>query len=574
MEFPLDGFEQHIDEKILSRGLKYYEDGAVEEPDEPEQGLFEAIVHGSEYYNVGVRVEDDAVTEHYCDCPYDGGPVCKHVVALIFHLQQGHLDLPVRAKRAESGMDPKGATSKKPTVAQQVDNALATVPHGELIAFVRDRCLEDAAFRRQFLVACMPGSIDQDHKDYLKQLRSELHATADRGGFIAWDDADAAGLVLDNLTEQARELHRKGHSTRALPMITAVIEAGAEAMQAADDSGGSLGGAIGEAMELLANIAADDHDEAFRRHLLSEVNRLLADREVRDVDFNEDLLPIAAELVRGEEEAAPLMVRLERMANDEYGGSGARNALLDLTRQFEGDEAAKALEERFLVFTDVRERAIREAIEAKDWRRAKQLAEEGSKVMRNGRPATYDHYWTHHLLEIAQRANDGAEVLRLARMLLLEDPRDGMKHYKLLQQTVPAREWPAYLVELIAALRTRWGAGNRLLANICAAEERWNEVMAVVREEDRAASIYNSVLDQYEKELVKQFPREVATMLAHRAEAHASMVNPKRQNYVDAVKLLRRVIKAGDRQLADALVADWRVRLARRSGLMEELGNL
>ncbi|MBS1938878.1 MAG: SWIM zinc finger family protein [Bacteroidetes bacterium] len=567
MEIPLDRFEQEIDERILERGLKYFERGAVEEPEELEPGLYEAVVQGSEDYTVSVRLKGNAVTGHACDCPYEG-PVCKHVVALLFELQQGEMQLPKRGKGSKA--------AKKPTVAEQVDRALSGLPHKELTAFVRDRCLADAVFRKQFLVACAPQAITGDRKDHLKSLRAGLRAVAGRGGFFGWNETFAAAAVLHDMVDQARTLIKKGHPQGALPMISAAIEAGAEAMEHADDSNGDIGGGIEAAMDLLDELAQAEHEEPFRKELLAETVRLLADERVNDCDWNGHLQPAAAALARTEAEAAPLMATLKRSADVEYGGATARTALLQLTRRFQGAEAATTLEERFLVHSEVRQAAIERAIKAKDWKRARQLAEDGRLVRINGRTVTHEHYWTPHLLRIAQLTKDTPEVIRLARTLMLDGTGDGMEHYKLLRKHVAVAEWPAYLEQLLNDLRKAKGNNRALLADICAAEERWNEVMDIAREEgrDRNLFYYHSVLDQYETELAKHFKDEVTTTLAERAEAYASKTNPKHHDYVDATKLLRRVRKLGGQDLVAALSADWRERLKRRKGLMEELGKL
>jgi uncharacterized Zn finger protein len=88
MNIPLDQFEQIIDETILKRGLNYFRQGLVEEPEEIAHGSFEAIVQGSEPYRVTVTVLDRNVTDYSCTCPYDMGPVCKHVAALLFALHE------------------------------------------------------------------------------------------------------------------------------------------------------------------------------------------------------------------------------------------------------------------------------------------------------------------------------------------------------------------------------------------------------------------------------------------------------------------------------------------------------
>ena len=569
MNIPLGDLERIIDKRIVERGMKYYEDGAVDDLEELETGQYEAMVQGSDDYTVNVRVKDAKVVEHDCDCPYDG-PVCKHVVAVLLHLRNDVFPLADEVGHAPTKKG-KGPV-RKPTVAEQVDAALATVLRTELMAFVRERCLENAAFRKQFLVACAPQSMAMDRTDHLKELRGELRGIAGRDRFIDYHDATAAGNVLHDMLDQARKLVAKGLAANALPMITAVILAGSEAIQDADDSNGAIGGGIESGMLLLAQLARGKHDETFRKRLLAETEHLLDDKTVMNCNWNGNLEPIAAMLVHTEEEAAPLMAALTRNATTEYGGSSSREALLDLTRRFKGLDAVAKLEEGYLRFTDVREKAIKEAMARKDWSRARQLAEDGKKVKRNGQPATHEHYWTPHLLHIAQVTKDRSETIRLARTLLIDSHQSSMEHFKLLRKEVAKSEWSAFVEQLLVDMRAgKRGLDRHLIADICAAEQRWDEVMAEARKEGDLPTVFQSVLDQYEQELGRRYPQEVSTTLAERAEGFASKTGPKAEDYVQAVELLRRIKKLGDHQLVQALTADWRVRLARRKGLMEQL---
>lgn len=569
MPLSLSAFEHELDAKILDRGLKYFQRGHVDEPEELEPGLYEAIVQGSDTYTVQVRIRGDRVTEHRCDCPYDLGDVCKHVAAVLFKLQEGALDPKVKAPAGKTSRKNNAPTTGKPTEAQQVDRALAAVPHEELAAYVRACCMDDAGFRQRFLSHCAPEAITQDHHDYLKQVRQGLRAVAGRGGFIGWNESFAAGAVLNDLVEKARALFSKGHPAKALPMLTAVIKGGAEAMEYADDSNGDLGGGITSAMELLHEIAGAQHDDPFRLKLLGEVQRLLADKQVSECDWNHLLLPAAAKLIRTEAEAAPAMATLKQKANEEYGGSTARGALIELTRRLNGDAAAAKLRDGFLRFTDVREKAIEAAIKAKDLERARQLAQDGARI----KDKTHDHYWTPHLLRIAQLTQDEQEVVRLARLLLLESHRSGMEEYTLLRRHVPSAHWPAYIDQLLRDLRAKWkGVSTNLVASICAAEGRWSELLSLVKQEHWHPHSHYSLLSEHEPALGKHFPQEVATILAERAEALVSRTGAKSEDYDTAVRMLRRVRKLGEHHLADSLVADWRVRLKRRPRLMQALG--
>ncbi len=92
MKILLSEFEHQIDEKILKRGLDYFKKGHVTSVNKLGDGDYEIIVEGTETYTVRLSIKGDVVTEYVCDCPYDMGPVCKHVVAALFYLQRNSFD--------------------------------------------------------------------------------------------------------------------------------------------------------------------------------------------------------------------------------------------------------------------------------------------------------------------------------------------------------------------------------------------------------------------------------------------------------------------------------------------------
>ena len=98
MEIPLHQFEQIISETILKRGLSYFKNGYVSDFAEISNGEYEATVSGTEEYTVRLKIKNDVIVEHFCDCPYDMGPVCKHIVASIFYLKQDELNLDQQSK--------------------------------------------------------------------------------------------------------------------------------------------------------------------------------------------------------------------------------------------------------------------------------------------------------------------------------------------------------------------------------------------------------------------------------------------------------------------------------------------
>lgn len=89
MKFP--AFELNIDRKILDRGFDYYENDSVDEVENLGNGEFQAIVQGSEEYEVFIKIENGKVTEHSCDCPYDWGDICKHEVAVLYYIRDSEI---------------------------------------------------------------------------------------------------------------------------------------------------------------------------------------------------------------------------------------------------------------------------------------------------------------------------------------------------------------------------------------------------------------------------------------------------------------------------------------------------
>lgn len=83
----LDNFESSVPFKILMRGIDYYESGSVTELAETSPGEWEATVEGTEEYNIEISMDGTEVESWYCDCPYDGGSICKHVVATLMAIR-------------------------------------------------------------------------------------------------------------------------------------------------------------------------------------------------------------------------------------------------------------------------------------------------------------------------------------------------------------------------------------------------------------------------------------------------------------------------------------------------------
>jgi hypothetical protein len=90
----LSQWEELFPPHILARGKSYYADGRVERL-QRQGGSIQALVRGSEPYQVELALERGQIADWYCSCPYaeDGTP-CKHLAAVFCALEHGAAEEP------------------------------------------------------------------------------------------------------------------------------------------------------------------------------------------------------------------------------------------------------------------------------------------------------------------------------------------------------------------------------------------------------------------------------------------------------------------------------------------------
>lgn len=170
MHIPIDCFERYVDEIIIKRALSYYENGNVIDVEEKRPEEFEAIVEGTEDYTVQLKLEDGKITEYDCDCPYDMGPVCKHVVAVIMYLQENDPDVNPGANNAEESISP--LTGIHETNKDRVNEILEKVHPEELKQFIRKTTAENSNFKNLFLSSFEQAN-SQKSKEFYKQVQEK-----------------------------------------------------------------------------------------------------------------------------------------------------------------------------------------------------------------------------------------------------------------------------------------------------------------------------------------------------------------------------------------------------------------
>lgn len=566
MQIPLTQFEQYIDETILKRGLQYFKKGLVHEPEEISPGEYEAIVEGTEDYTVQLTLKNGIITEHVCDCPYDFGPVCKHVASVFFYLQQDELELNKKTTRTKTSQSAKPA--KRKTVGQQVDELLEKATHDELKQFVREKASANAPFRNLFLSSFAQHNSNESKELYEKQVKSILKTASDRHGFIDWSASRIVGNAVDNLLESAQKQINNRNYKSAVFICTAVMEKMTEALQYSDDSNGDIGGSVDAAYEMLYAIAQEQISEEIRK-LIIEYCFTSFDKQIYSGwDWHIGVLRLAAFLLKTEEEKEHIFKQIDKAQRSDYEKEAAQSIKYDILLKTKGENAAEEYLEQNITNSNLRREAIQKALIKKNYDKAIFLAKDGVNYDLKDKPGLAKE-WYDWLLKIAQAQNDSERIIEYARMLFIDNFRNEQDYYQIMKQYVKPDKWNAFVEAVIQDITTkkRW-LDTGLIASILIKEEWWGRLLELVKKSPNLNTI-----DHYEKYLSKHYANEIVELFATGVLKY--MKNSMgRDHYQNACRYIRKIIKLGARDKANEIVSYLRTEYPKRKALMEELNKV
>jgi len=563
MQIPLNQFEQFIDETILKRGLQYFKNGHVHEPEEISPGEYEAIVEGSEDYTVQLTLKNGTITEYVCDCPYDMGPVCKHVAAVIFYLQQDELELNKKTKRAKTGET--SIPTKRKTVAQQVDELLEKATHDELKQFIKEKAAQNPPFRNLFLSSFAQHNSDESKELYVKQVKSILKTASDRHGFIDWSASRIVGIAIANLLESAQKQITNRNYKSAVFICTAVMEQMTEALQYSDDSNGDIGGSVDAAYEMLYAIAQEQLSEEIRKIIIEYCFTSFDKQIYSGWDWHIGVLRLVALLLKTEDETERIFKQIDKAQRSDYERDEAQSIKYDILLKTKGENAAEKYLEQNITNSNLRREAIQKALKKKNFDKAISLAKDGVNCDLKDKPGLAKE-WYDWLLKIAQAQNDTEKIIEYARMLFIDNFRNEQDYYQILKQHVKYENWKAFIEAVIQDITTkkRW-LDSSLIASILIKEEWWDRLLELVKKTPDLNTI-----DHYEKHLSKHYANEIVELYANGILKYMKN-SMKRDHYQNACRYIRKIIKLGARDKANEIISYLRTEYPKRKALLEEL---
>lgn len=572
MKITLTTFESLIGPLIVSRGKEYLLNGAVRGLKKLKEGEWVASVHGTDIYKVRISLKGKDVNAHSCSCPYDGGPVCKHVVAVLFAIREGSgksLNIP-NNQNLNSG---KVLKSTDETFEQMVSN----MPRRDINAIIIDYAGQEPGIVDYISARRTIKAPFSAKEEYRLIIRNAIETVRDRDGYVGYWQSSRAVNGAEMALDKAREFLEMKQPARSLPIFQCVLEEMVPFLQEADDSNGSIGDVIGCAFEGLYECAQQTEDADFRNELFDYLLKECGHTRYEGwSDWRWELLTIAGKAVQTLQEREKLFNRIDDIeTNYSYKGDWSRYDYerasvikLSVIERLGSKGDAELFLNQHLDCTPLRERAIESALKCKNYASAKKLALDGlSQDKKRGLPGLISK-WEQYLLDISEAQKDIAEIKKYALNLFLD--KNDFTFYERYKKCYTNTEWREEVQNIIGSIiRSKDGRNYALLLpQIYIREKRWPDLMAYVQKDGGPGA-----LEEYTKYLLPHFPDELANVYE---KVIVENLAPRmgRGNYQYLCRFLRRFQKLCNQDRTKQLVAKLSEKYRNRPAMIEELSRI
>ncbi|MDD3194279.1 MAG: hypothetical protein PHU68_00560 [Paludibacter sp.] len=568
MRFPLNEFESYIEEPILKRGLQYFRAGKVCDCQEVAPGLYQGVVEGSELYSVELTVDKGMLERNVCSCPYDQGPVCKHVAACLFFLMQE--DLGISVKKPTRKATPK----VKLMAVDPVEEVLAKLSHDSLRDFVADRALNDEQFKAVFLSHFSDKGSDSAHKEIADAIKRIFVGLRNSRGWIDATRGRAAARSIQEWIDRSATRFKSGDYGMVFVINTTLLDRLNRFVSFTDDSSAIISPYIYTVLENLYALEEAPLGEKLRKKCYAHFVKKVRKGEYAGWDWHLSAMRIASRLARTPQEYDELSALLEVEGDTPYKylADGARVLKYDLMKRMKGEAMAEEFMAHNLAYPGLRRMALDAALAGKQYEKGIRLAMEGMEQHKDKAFGLYLE-WVEYLFAIALAMEDVPNIIQCGRYLLMESySRARYDYYAELKKQIAPADWNAFVDELIDELWDNHSlVHEETLELLLLKEERWESLLQLLR--DKRDSHPSSVLsrtERFEQYLAGLYPEELA--LEYR-EGIFYLLTYKtgRDVHQLAVKYLRRMIKLGQDAIAETTIRELRSMYSFRPTLLQEL---
>lgn len=525
---------------ILERGYDYYMQGLVEDYQEDNDAI-NAIVRGSEDYEVDIKLVNDKLNDAYCSCPYaEDGNYCKHMVAVLYEYEE------------------KQSRTLEAHVAQEnksVSEIVASADEAYVREFLTDVLTDNDLLLQRFLLR-EPESESRSLSEYEKLVESIIADHEDHHGYVDYYEAQDLTDDLLELSADIRAMIERGEYLDAFELSYYICEQ-IDGADIDDDGGISM---LFEKMtdfwyEIADRITPEDKDKLFE----SAVTYLDADLNYLN-EYIESFIYTAFREPRFIPKIfAWLDKSIQSTNKDSYAFSIVALRKLDLMNDL--DTRFDRIEKVCKDYWDdhhVRQWLAEQYEKKSEYQKAIAIYEE-SLSLDTKHPGLIRQYHE-KLMRLYQKIGHHNKYMEYIWMMVTEDRESDL--YKELKSQYTTDEWMTEREKIFPHYSSSGQA-------------------ALFREEKLYDRLWNVIKNQhidsimgYENVLLPKYTEEVLNAYAAQLNRMATVASGRKE-YQYWVRVLRHMKKIkGGKELVDQIVSDWKARYNNRRAMMDELKNL
>jgi uncharacterized Zn finger protein len=175
----LTDFHKHIPHKIYERGEEYYEYDSVNNVEHDYPDTWTAEVEGSDLYSVEIKFNGDEIVSWECDCPYDYGDICKHVVAVLLYIKDNKDEHPINIE-----LSPSPSQEQLAEILKQTNNK-------ELTSFLSQYADKHPDFYQALTSNLHPKKKASPPVDYAKEIQKCFNVRSSYNKYGYFNEGEA-----------------------------------------------------------------------------------------------------------------------------------------------------------------------------------------------------------------------------------------------------------------------------------------------------------------------------------------------------------------------------------------------
>lgn len=176
---------------------------------------YNAIVEGTEEYQVEIEIQDDRVRDMFCDCPYaEDGNYCKHMAAVLYELEEGKTE-------SDHAAEPQ---IKLQESRQELEAVVNKIPEKEVKRLLIELAVGDDSLQNQILIAYSENISEHQILRLKKEVDEFAYRYSDKHGFVDYYHAsDYSDALNEFMYEKVQALIDKRCYKHALDLVNHVF---------------------------------------------------------------------------------------------------------------------------------------------------------------------------------------------------------------------------------------------------------------------------------------------------------------------------------------------------------------